>query len=503
MIKKYAKFFIITTFILAAFFFSQKAFADATKLVFTSDPQSISSGQISGPITVQLQDDSGTEQKATETIYLNLATSNSGEFSSSKDIWKVFTTLSADFSTSSIYISSNTATRTFYYKGLVSGDHTVTVSARSRSGKTFDSISQIIGIDTNISGGSTSTSDTSTTAQNTASSSDQNSTTTANDSSNTQTITKFVTRYISVHSSPEDLSDYNENSSFDISAGRDRVSYIGTPVKFSAKYKNKITDCSMPTFTWSFGDGTKDTGNNVSHVYKFSGEYNVVLNSSCGLKSSVSRANVKILKPEIIVSYLSSGDLDFKNIGKIEINLGGWKVHGDSGLFEIPDDTIVSAGKDTIISKEYSKVNFGTNGISLFDPSGSLVSSINLSTATTSGQGLSADLTTNLNANTTESKTGNVTFTKDQADNFIREFKMIYALQNSKKIEVGAEALHLNDPKANLIATSTEKSTLVDETTYNASTTNKADSAGGFWSNLLSFPFRGLKAVAGVFYDFK
>ena len=500
MLKKYIKFFSITTLVLASFSFSETVFADATKLVFITDTQNISSGEISGPITVQLQDDTGIIQKATETIYLNLSSSNNGEFSSSKDAWKVFSTLPSDFSTSSIYISSNTASRTLYYKGLSSGEHNIIVSAKSRSGRVFDNISQIIGVDTSME--STSTRGISTTTDPT-STLDQISTSTNSNNINQQTVARTIVRYISLHSSPEDLSSYDENPSLDISAGRERVTYIGMPVKFSAKYKNKILDCSTPTFSWSFGDGTKYIGKDVSHAYRFSGEYNIVLNASCGSKNSVSRTKVSVLKPEVSFSYLPSGDLLFKNLGKIEINLGDWKIRGNSGMFEIPEDTIIGAGKDIVISKDYSRIDMGLDGVSLFDPSGSLISMVNLSTPnmSTSSTQISDSLTINQGVSLSESKSGNVDLTKEQADNFVYEFNRILSTQKSPEVNTSTAKGPLHQSPISPIVERKDQTASVYEALSKTGTTDIGGSNGGFWGSFFSLPIRGFKAVARVFYN--
>ena len=507
MPKKCNKFFLVTAFIVAGLLFSGKAFADVTKIVFTTDPQSISSGQVSGPISIQLQDDSGAVQKAGETIYLNLSSSGSGEFSSNNSTWKPLPTLSSDFSTSSIYISTNSSNRTFYYKGLASGKYAITVSAKSRSGAVFNSISQDIGIDVNLPSESTTTDLVATTTDNTGDSQDDTSTPTDSTDQGTQIITKTVTKYISVHSSPEDLSPYEENSSFNIYAGRERLAYVGTPIKFVAKYKNaRGSDCIDSNFNWSFGDGTKGFGINTEHVYKFAGDYNVVLNGSCGVKDSVSRTAVKVLKPYITMIFLPSGDLEFNNLGKTEINLGDWKVNGNSGSFEIPTDTIVDAGKQIIIPREYSRIDFGLNGISLFDPSGSLISTIGQTNSTSSVvQEAVAVTETPITVAPVNNIFSNLDITKEQANNFVEAYKKILALLSNPKEKASTNSVTDNtmQNETSTEHTSLAKPTRVANLDNTASTSVAASSTGGFWSKLFGLPIKGLKAVAGVFYEVK
>lgn len=451
--------------IVITLFIARNVFAEATKIVFTTDIQNIGLGQNSGPITIQLQDSAGNEQKATETIYLNLTSSNTGELSSNKDSWKVFGTLSPDFSTSSIYISSGSANRTFYYKGLISGEHTITVAAKSKSGKTFDSISQILGIDINLSSGTT-TDSVATTTQSTNTS--QTSTTT-----NTQIITKTVVRYVSLHSNPEDLSDYAGTQKFEISAGRERVGYVGVPIRFSEK-SNKGTTCSFSDYIWTYGDGTKDIGEIVSHNYKFPGEYNVLLNGKCGDINAVSRTKVKILKPEITFTLISSGDLEFTNLGKTEINMGDWVIKTTLGEFVFPEDTIISAGNKMVLSKEISKLFEAGNTIELFDPSKCLYLSVSNSDTKIKPISISKN---------TEPIV--ITISKIEVDNFVSNYNKEVAIP-SAVVNIKMENISNNFQKSQ-VATVSEA----------VPVSSVSSSTKGFWRNL----FRGIKTAARVFYD--
>jgi hypothetical protein len=343
------------------------------------------------------------------------------------------------------------------------------------------------GAENTASENATTTENVATTTENTEK---ETSTSTSNTNQSTQTITKTAIRYVSVHSSPEELSDYEENSTFDISAGRERVSYVGTPIKFLAKYKtSKVSECGTPTFSWSFGDGTKNIGSEVNHTYIYPGEYNIVLNGSCGTRNSVSRTVVKILRPEIAFSYLPSGDLRFSNMGKTEINLGDWKVRGDSGSFEIPEDTIIGAGKEVVISKDYSRVDSGNIVISLFDPSGSLISKISSSITVATSSQISID---------TKTKSDDVEITKAQADDFITEFKRVFASQMAVNKDINTGPKSPSKPDGDIPSI---KNIQVASVAEAVSTFDEASSTGGFWRKFFGLPVWGVKVLAKVFYD--
>src|SRR3989338_6021333 len=57
------------------------SYAQVSKIVFTTEPQTVKPGEISGTITVQLHDSAGSSYKATETVDVEfLSSSASGEF---------------------------------------------------------------------------------------------------------------------------------------------------------------------------------------------------------------------------------------------------------------------------------------------------------------------------------------------------------------------------------------------------------------------------------------
>src|SRR3989344_5964448 len=53
------------------------SYAQVSKIVFTTEPQTVKPGEISGTITVQLQDSAGSSYKATETVDVEFLSSSS------------------------------------------------------------------------------------------------------------------------------------------------------------------------------------------------------------------------------------------------------------------------------------------------------------------------------------------------------------------------------------------------------------------------------------------
>ncbi len=219
----------------------------------------------------------------------------------------------------------------------------------------------IIGVaDTSATTTSTSTDSTSSASNATTSSA----TSSINTNSSVNTVTRIVYHYISTHSGTEELSDYDTNNDLKITSGRDRLAYVGVPISFLAK-----SNSSVQKYVWSFGDGSISEGQKISHVYRFPGEYNVVLNADSVDKKAVSRSNVKVLEPKISLTEIKPEYITLKNNGEYEINLDGWKLVGVDNTYVIPSDTIIGSQKEVRIPTEY--LNFSKyDKVVLNNPSG-------------------------------------------------------------------------------------------------------------------------------------
>lgn len=483
MMKKFAKFFLTTTILLAAFFVAFPVFADTPKIIsmtLNGQAQNISfNPNNSESVSIEIKADKPV--KFTRLYICSLSQECNG---SSGNYTRYFT--QSDI--------SDTITKAWNGKtsgdaGLASsGEYKVMVSMLEDGASTAitEFGSYHINIDFSLESQSTSTA---TTTDSTSTSTNSTSTGQATDSNlNTQTATKTVVRYVSVHSNQDDLSNYDESSLFEVSAGRDRIAYIGTPVYFSAKHKlAKSIDGTPHYFYWSFGDGSSERNEEVSHIYKFKGEYNVVLNGECGMSRSVSRTTIKVLSPELSAVILPDGNLEFSDLGKVEINIGEWKVRSASGDFVFPQDTIIGAGKSIILPKEISEISPDINdGISIFDPSGKIV--LKIFPNTDKQNNISISTTTSISIDTPNIR-NNISFTKDETDKFASEFKRISIKTQVPSVIQKSAILNSYD------STSTEQISQV------ATVSEVSSSSAGFFKNLFSIPTRGIKAIFRSFYE--
>jgi len=225
---------------------------------------------------------------------------------------------------------------------------------------TFDKMKDFITVENNSGGGGAGT----TTATTTIDTNIGASTATSTNSNNETVI-------YSVHYISEDLSEYTEPTAFEISAGRERLSYINSPVSFVAKYKvSKDLQNTKCNYVWNFGDGMSQAGEKVEHIYKYTGNYNVILNGVCSNWRAVSRTVVKIVEAKLSMNKKEDGAIELSNQGNYEINLFNWKVSAGNLNYSFPMDTIISAGKAVTFPAEYLKIPTASNDVILADAFG-------------------------------------------------------------------------------------------------------------------------------------
>lgn len=245
------------------------------------------------------------------------------------------------------------------------GDYKIKVKMKDEVSTEYKYIqelsSNVITIDSSFSGGSGGSSSASS-----ENSSSQPSTVSSD------TLSSGILSFISTHSSPEDLSSSSKSSArFEASSGRDRLAYSGAPIAFDGEVSvPKDSYGQSARFIWSFGDGSIGEGKKVSHTYKFTGDYIVVLNASISDLSAISRTSVKVVSPSVAISNVSADSVEIWNNGTFEINLNGWIISTDRGKFVFPLDTIIGPSKKIAFSDEYMKLNLSQGGkVYLLTPS--------------------------------------------------------------------------------------------------------------------------------------
>ena len=258
----FAVFFIFSLFVLPCFAFAVTA--NITQLVFTTDSQTVAPNTLSKVITVQTQNSSGSQEQVDETNDVNFtSTSATGQF------------LNSSGAAVSKTMSKNTASRSFYYDDSAQGSFTLTVTITGRTSLKSFTASQSITISSD--GGSLATS-TATTTDEGGDNQSSATTTPADDTDNSADNSSDGTggNYANYYSSP--IVTSQAEPEFEASAGRDRLTSVGSPISFKAKIlkSSGISDTSG-NYAWSFGDGCDAMGQETVHSYAYPGIYVVTL----------------------------------------------------------------------------------------------------------------------------------------------------------------------------------------------------------------------------------
>lgn len=374
------------------------------------------------------------------------------------------------------------------------GDYKIKITIKDESGteNIQDLSPYIITIDSNFSGNISSESSSSV-SKNSSSQSQSASPSPASDAPSPGS-----SGFISTHSSPEELSSPSKAPGrFEVNSGRDRLVYTGTPVAFSGEAViSKSFDSQSIRYIWSFGDGTSAEGKKVSHTYKFTGDYVVVLNASLSDISAVSRANVKVVNPSVIISNASSDSVEVWNKGIFEINLNGWLISNDRGKFIFPTDTIIAPNKKIAFPDEYMKLNLMEGGkVSLLNPS---QKEISVFAGITGGSSSSPTLAVN------SSNLDNDPVVMKIRDFIAKANKA--SLENNNKIVANKPPAKTEDK----LSVKKEKDlTTDDDKTVSSSTqaaavissSNKNSRQGGFIKSIFSLPSSGLGFIVKKFYS--
>jgi hypothetical protein len=312
------------------------AVANIDHIIFVSEPQTVLPDTISKVLTIQSQNSAGAMEALDETADLTVSvTSVTGEFNSNATTWNPATTFT---------MSKSTGNKNFYYQDSTVGTYTISATLTTRTtGKSWTATQEII-----VSDDLSEDDDTATT------------TTATSTSSGGSSSTHYIQEEISTYSEPKNV--------FELSAGRNRLGNPDVPLLFEAKYKiSKDLENKNCKYLWTFGDGSSDTGEKTDHVYKYKGNYNLVLNGDCGSAKSVSRSEVSIVDIDLVLAQTDSNDVSITNKSEYEINLGGWKLTSLQKTYSFPVDTILAPKQEIVFPKEYTGI---TNpwGISLINP---------------------------------------------------------------------------------------------------------------------------------------
>jgi len=128
-------------------------------------------------------------------------------------------------------------------------------------------------------------------------------------------------------------------------------------------------------YVWSFGDGGTVEGKKVQHTYHYPAVYVVMVTAASGEWNATDRKEVTIAAPELVISEVREGAVGFievHNDGGSDVDMSHWMLLSGSGIFSIPQGTIIAAGKSVPFPSAITNLSADFASIALLYPNGSV-----------------------------------------------------------------------------------------------------------------------------------
>jgi len=156
-----------------------------------------------------------------------------------------------------------------------------------------------------------------------------------------------------------------------LDAGNDRIVLAQVPTPYSAivysKNERAIDDADI---VWNFGDGVRQSGEEVTHAYESPGEY--VLSVRARYEDAeVLRTHKVVVEESRVRVQTDDQGVRLTNDGTRLADISGWKLTDGEDTFVLPPDTAVWAGSTITLLPKVTGLATGTP-VSLLFPEGAI-----------------------------------------------------------------------------------------------------------------------------------
>jgi len=185
----------------------------------------------------------------------------------------------------------------------------------------------------------------------------------------------------------DDLNSNSSNSAFQIVVpeiflkvdGRFETISAGSSVYFSAKvYGSQSKIIENPRVVWSFGDGYRAEGKNISHVWNYPGEYFLVVNASSNESVDTFYQKIVVKEAKVSLDFLGLDNnfqsrLVIKNRSDFDLDISGWFLKKGEEFFIFPEETIIFKQGEITVDNKLTDFEIEEFKVNLFYPNGVLV----------------------------------------------------------------------------------------------------------------------------------
>lgn len=142
------------------------------------------------------------------------------------------------------------------------------------------------------------------------------------------------------------------------------------PLRLTARVTTKSGEPdSAAHITWSFGDGSSQTGTEVEKVYQHAGTYLVTVRAIDGAAVTNEDFIVTVQTAQVRVSIASQEGITISNDANERLDLSGWRLLSDFSSFRIPDGTTLLPKASVLFPSAITNL-LATQDVSLTYPNG-------------------------------------------------------------------------------------------------------------------------------------
>jgi len=170
----------------------------------------------------------------------------------------------------------------------------------------------------------------------------------------------------------------DQSKQIKVEAGEDKIVFVGQKTIFSGKaYGFNNEEIKDARFLWNFGDGTINEGNPLSHIYRYLGEYIVILNASSGIYANRDQLAIKVIAPPIKITGLKPGEngfVEISNQSDYELDISGFNFSDGKKYFYFPENSVISPQSRLLVPGSVSGINFALPSlVKFYYPDSSLI----------------------------------------------------------------------------------------------------------------------------------
>ncbi len=148
---------------------------------------------------------------------------------------------------------------------------------------------------------------------------------------------------------------------------------LGSEAEFFVKFVDSKDNILNANIYWSFGDGGEGTGATTTHRYYREGTYIAFVEGSTPSAYGVERIMINVTKPQVEIREVTSEYVSLYNKSDEDIDIGGFKISSDQGIFKLSRRLILPANKTITIDGNISGYGGTINNVKLLTAYNTLV----------------------------------------------------------------------------------------------------------------------------------